>query len=158
MPLPRSAPVHPSAIRAAAVQMSSTLRQLSAGFLSPELFQATCERRLGAPFFLEAVTALQDAVPVIGNELAYAPDLSGTGWLAATLGHPRVDAAIRERFEVLTLSTLQRARRVSRLAAAMQARKYTPAGVQLLVQDVRFLATSLDELALAVAERRAAQH
>ena len=135
--------------------MSSTLRQLSAGYLTPELFQATCERRLGSPFFLDAISSLQNAVPVIGNELAYAPDLSGSGWLAAALGHPRVDPALRERFEKLTLSTVQRGRRVTRLATAMRERKYTPAGVQLLVQDVRYLSKSLDELAMAVAQERA---
>jgi hypothetical protein len=137
--------------------MASTLRQLNAGFLDTDLFQATCSRRLSSPFFIDAISSLQDVVPVVGSQLAYSPDLSGAGWLAASLGHPRLSPPVRERFEKLTLSTLQRSRRVVRLATAMGERKYTPAGVQLLAHDVRFLASSLDELSLAVAQVRAAQ-
>jgi hypothetical protein len=139
------------------MQMASTLRQLSAGFLDADLFQASCSRRLSSPYFLDAISALQDAVPVVGRQLAYSPELSGSGWLAATLGSPRLDPPVRERFEKLTLSTLQSARRVVRLATAMAERKYTPAGVQLLTQDVRFLAGSLDELSLAAAKIQSAQ-
>lgn len=161
MPLDRA---EDACVEAAAVcatvhsQMSSTLRQLSAGFLTDDLFQATCERRLSSPFLLESLRALPDAVPVLGNDLAYHPDLSGVRRISAVLGHPIVDPAKREHVEELTLTALQRSRRASRLATAMATMKYTPAGVQLLVQDLRYLHTTLEEMTMERAKLRAQSH
>lgn len=135
--------------------MSSTLRQLSAGFLSEQLFQTTCERRLSSPFFVEALQALPDAVPVLGNDLAYHPDLSGFNRFSAAVGRPVVDPARQEHIEELTLTTLQRSRRAVRLTTAMASVKYTPAGVQLLVQDLRYLNDALEEMTLEKAKLRA---
>ena len=138
------------------VQMSSTLRQLNAGFLDDELFQATCARRLSSPFFLDSIRALIDAVPVVGRALAYAPDPLVKGWRPGKLGHTAVNTQAREKIEALTLTLLQRGRRVVRLATAMSTHKYTAAGAQLLTQDLRSMHHTLDALAEASALAKAA--
>jgi hypothetical protein len=132
------------------MQMSSTLRQLTAGYIPDETFQAACQRRLASPYIQEAMVSLEESLPVLGVELAYSPDLSGTGWLLAASGHPRLDPPTREKFEGMTLRGLQRCRRIQRLSVAMSQHKYTPAAVQLLTQDLRELSRILDEMLEAV--------
>lgn len=127
-------------------QMSSTLRQLTTGYIPDETFQAACKRRLSSPYIQEAMIALEESLPVIGVELSYAPDLSGTGWLLSAAGHPRINQETRERFEGMTLRALQRCRRVQRLSVAMSENKFTPAAVQLLTQDLKELSRILEEM------------
>jgi hypothetical protein len=132
--------------------MSSTLRQLTTGYIPDEVFQAACKRRLSSPYIQECMIALEECLPVIGVELAYSPDLSGTGWLLSAAGRPRINQETRERFEGMTLRALQRCRRVQRLSVAMSEHKFTPAAVQLLTQDLRELSRILEEM-LAEVER-----
>jgi hypothetical protein len=133
--------------------MSSTLRQLTTGYIPDETFQAACKRRLASPFVQESMISLEESLPVIGVELAYSPDLSGTGWLLNAAGRPRINQETRERFEGMTLRALQRCRRVQRLSTAMNENKFTPAAVQLLTQDLRELSRILEEM-LGEVERR----
>lgn len=137
-------------------QMSSTLRQLTTGYITDDLFQASCERRLGSPYIQECMIALEESLPVIGVELAYAPDLRGTGWILAASGRPRLDPEAREKFEGLTLRGLQRCRRIQRLSVAMSERRYTPAAVQLLTQDLRELNNLLETMLAEISSRSAA--
>ena len=138
------------------LQMSSTLRQFTTGYITDELFQASCERRLGSPYIQECMMSLEESLPVIGVELAYAPDLSGTGWILAATGRPRLDPESREKFEGMTLRGLQRCRRIQRLSVAMSERRYTPAAVQLLTQDLRELNKLLEAMMSEVNIRSAA--
>lgn len=140
------------------LQMSSTLRQLTTGYITDDLFQASCERRLGSPYIQECMIALEESLPVIGVELAYAPDLSGTGWILAASGRPRLDPEAREKFEGMTLRGLQRCRRIQRLSVAMSEHRYTPAAVQLLVQDLRELNQLLESMLAATSGRSVAVH
>jgi hypothetical protein len=132
------------------MQVSSTMRQLSAGFLPEAEFQAACQRRLGSSLVIDGMLQLEDAIPALGRELAYAPSAtSRPAWLVR-FGRAGPDPALQEHFERLTLTSLQRCRRVQRLGTAMCQRKFTPAGMQLLSQDLKYLCHSLDELVRAV--------
>ena len=128
------------------MQMSSTLRQLTTGYIPDETFQAACKRRLSSPYIQESMISLEESLPVIGVELSYSPDLSGAGWLLSAAGRPRINQDTRERFEGMTLRALQRCRRVQRLSVAMNEHKFTPAAVQLLTQDLKELSRILDEM------------
>lgn len=134
------------------MQMSSTLRQLTTGYIPDETFQAACKRRLSSPYIQEAMISLEESLPVIGVKLSYSPDLSGTGWLLSAAGRPKINQDNRERFEGLTLRALQRCRRVQRLSVAMNENKFTPAAVQLLTQDLKELSRILEEMLGAVDE------